>query len=153
MSNKLVYKIIPTHRCSACLPHCASSLSLSAWPAACGLLGFCFMRGQAELEFAAIVARLVLLLLLWLVVASFSFAAINLLLNATIWLPLRRLHSALSAAAFVPVSATVRLSAWSACPRHRHRMQSTYLGWSPSPSSCTVFGSSSRGNKNFVKWQ
>lgn len=55
------------------------------------------MRGQAELEFAAIVARLVLLLLLlWLVVASFSFAAINLLLNATIWLPLRRLHSALS---------------------------------------------------------
>lgn len=158
MSNKLVYKIIPTHRCSACLPHCASSLSpsLSAWPAACGLLGFCFMRGQAELEFAAIVARLVLLLLLlWLVVASFSFAAINLLLNATIWLPLRRLHSALSAAAFVPVSATVRLSAWSACPRHRHRMQSTYLGWSPSSSSssCTVFGSSSRGNKNFVKWQ
>lgn len=76
------------------------------------------MRGQAELEFAAIVARLVLLLLLllWLVVASFSFAAINLLLYATIWLPLRRLHSALSAAAFVPVSATVRLSAWSACP-------------------------------------
>lgn len=56
------------------------------------------MRGQAELEFASIVARLVLLLLLllWLVVASFSFAAINLLLNATIWLPLRRLHSALS---------------------------------------------------------
>lgn len=51
------------------------------------------MRGQAELEFASIVARLVLL---WLVVASFSFAAINLLLNATIWLPLRRLHSALS---------------------------------------------------------
>lgn len=154
MSNKLVYKIIPTHRCSACLPHCASSLSLYlSLLAACGLLGFCFMRGQAELEFASIVARLVLLLLLWLVVASFSFAAINLLLNATIWLPLRRLHSALSAAAFVPVSATVRLSAWSACPRHRHRMQSTYLGWSPSSSSCTVFGSSSRGNKNFVKWQ
>lgn len=70
------------------------------------------MRGQAELEFAAIVARLVLLwLLLWLVVASFSFAAINLLLNATIWLPLRRLHSALS-----PLPPSWQCPPLSACP-------------------------------------
>lgn len=167
MSNKLVYKIIPTHRCLGLLPHCAprspslplslSALPAAAWPAACGLLGFCFMRGQAELEFATIVAWLVVLLLLWLVVASFSFAAINLLLNATIWLPLRRLHSALSPSphCLQPPSCHCPLVRWSACPRHRHRMQSTYLGWSPTwpTSSCTVFGSSSRGNKNFVKWQ
>lgn len=71
------------------------------------------MRGQAELEFASIVARLVLLLLLllWLVVASFSFAAINLLLNATIWLPLRRLHSALS-----PLPPSWQCPPLSACP-------------------------------------
>lgn len=102
----------------------AAPLSVcSAWPAACGLLGFCFMRGQAELEFATIVAWLVvlLLLLLWLVVASFSFAAINLLLNATIWLPLRRLHSALSPSphcphCLLPPSCHCPLVRWSACP-------------------------------------
>lgn len=152
---RLVAPLCPSLSLAAPLSVC------SAWPAACGLLGFCFMRGQAELEFATIVAWLVvLLLLLWLVVASFSFAAINLLLNATIWLPLRRLHSALSPSphcphCLLPPSCHCPLVRWSACPRHRHRMQSTYLGWSPTwpTSSCTVFGSSSRGNKNFVKWQ
>lgn len=143
VSNKLVYKIIPTHRCLGLLPLASlASLSLLCPPpaAACGLLGFWFMRGRDRT---------------WIrnSVASFSFAAINLLLNATIWFPLRSFSSLCQ-----PPTPHSRWSTSSSL----HAVNVfvfvfVFLGWSPTLAVSWVLSLGVQlrclSNKNFVKWQ